>query len=239
MESEPLRVSDRLIVALDVPTLGDMKHIVDSLGPAVSHYKIGHQLFTAEGPKTISYLKTLGKRIFLDLKLHEIPNSVASAIASAGNHGVDMITVHASGGRTMMKVAAETALKYPGMQIIALTVVTGLTDADLASIGVSGGCEAQVARLAKLAQDSGCHGVVSSPREIRLLREMLGTSIQIVTPGIRPTGASQNDQLRADTPGAAIAAGASFIVVGRPIVGSHDPVLSTQNIISEMEAVDA
>ncbi|XOV87370.1 MAG: orotidine-5'-phosphate decarboxylase [Pseudomonadota bacterium] len=228
--------SKRLIVALDVPSFSEMNAIVEALGSRVNHYKIGHQLFTAEGPRTIARLKELGKQVFLDLKLHEIPNSVSSAVISAGRHGVDMLTLHASGGSDMMTAAVEASSRFAGMKIIALTVVTGLSDADLATIGVSDGCEAQVARLGKLAQSCGCHGLVSSPREVTMLRKLLGSSILLVTPGVRPSGAEHNDQARVDTPSGALRAGASYIVVGRPVVAAEQPEQAVDEIVAEMEA---
>lgn len=234
MNVATLPMSERLIVALDVPSFDDMNSIVGALGSKVQHYKIGHQLFTAEGPRTIARLKELGKQVFLDLKLHEIPNSVSSAVMSAGRHGVDMLTVHAAGGSDMMAAAVNASSHFTGMKIIALTVVTGLSNEDLASIGISDGCEAQVARLGKLAQSSGCHGIISSPREVGMLRMHLGHSIALVTPGIRPAGTLHNDQSRVDTPTGALNAGANYIVVGRPIVAAEQPERAVGKILAEM-----
>ena len=229
-------MSQRLIVALDVPSLSEMETVVDSLDEQVSFYKVGHQIFTAEGPRVISQLKSLGKQVFLDLKLHEISNSVAAAVEAAGRHGVDMVTVHASGGLSMIRAAVEAASTFPRMKIIALTVVTGMTDEDLESIGVTGGCERHTNRLCRLALDAGCHGVVSSPREVAALRQTFGASFDVVTPGVRPAGAAADDQARIASPGAAITAGASHIVVGRPIVAASSPRDAAVQILAEMEA---
>lgn len=232
--SNYMDISKQLIVALDIDSFIAMKDIVGAIGTAVSTYKIGHQLFIAEGFKTIRYLKDLGKDVCLDLKLHEIPNSVASAVLAAGNHGVDMITVHASGGKPMMQAAVKAAARFADLKIVALTVVTGLSDQDLADIGFALNSQDLVVRLAKLAQASGCHGVIASPREIQLLRMALGNTFLIVTPGIRPLDHSRDDQHRIGTPQQAIRAGASFIVVGRPITRADNPALAAQHIIQQM-----
>jgi orotidine-5'-phosphate decarboxylase len=215
---------------MDVPTFGEMERIVDSVGDEVITYKVGHQLFTAEGPRVIRYLRQRDKNVFLDLKLHEIPNSVASAVRSAGNHGVDMITVHASGGRAMMAAGVEAASEFPGLTILALTVVTGLTDQDLTEIGIDASNDEQVNRLARLAESSGCHGVIASPAETKMLRDVLAAQSLIVTPGVRPAGTSANDQARVATPAEAVANGASYVIIGRPITQSEDPARTAREI---------
>ena len=219
-----------LIVALDVSSFDEMKFVVDSTHTEVTTYKVGLQLLTAEGPGVIEYLKRLGKTVFLDLKLHEISNSVASAVKVAGRHGVDMLTVHASGGQKMMRAAVEAASEFENMKILALTVVTGLSDEDLAEIGFNRSSQEQVMRLAQLAEHSGCHGVIASPQETELLRSMLAKHMLIVTPGIRPEGTENQDQHRIGTPARAIANGASYIVVGRPIAQSENPESSARDI---------
>ena len=227
-----------LIVALDVFTFEEMKDIVDSTKAEVSIYKVGLQLLTAEGPKVIAYLKDLGKSVFLDIKLHEISNSVASAIKSAGKHGVDMITVHASGGQKMMETAVEAALEFPKMKVLALTVVTGLSDQDLHDIGFSGTSQEQVIRLALIAERSGCHGVIASPQETEVLRRTLADSMLIITPGIRPEGTDTQDQHRIGTPAHAIASGASYIIVGRPIVKNENPEKAAREINNQISHVN-
>ena len=219
-----------LIVALDVFTFEEMKSIVDSTKAEVTTYKVGLQLLTSEGPEVILYLKNLGKTVFLDLKLHEISNSVSAAIKSAGKHGVDMVTVHASGGQRMMEAAAKAAAEFPNMKVLALTVVTGLNDQDLLDIGFSRSCQDQVARLALLAQRSGCHGVIASSQEIQTLRSLLSDHMLIITPGIRLESEENQDQSRVGTPAHAITSGASYIIVGRPIVKSVNPAKAAREI---------
>ena len=219
-----------LIVALDVFTFEEMKSIVDSTKAEVTTYKVGLQLLTSEGPEVILYLKNLGKTVFLDLKLHEISNSVSAAIKSAGKHGVDMVTVHASGGQRMMEAAAKAAAEFPNMKVLALTVVTGLNDQDLLDIGFSRSCQAQVARLALLAQRSGCHGVIASSQEIQTLRSLLSYHMLIITPGIRLESEENQDQSRVGTPAHAITSGASYIIIGRPIVKSVNPEKAAREI---------
>ena len=225
-----------LILALDVSTISEMEKIVESTRSEVSTYKVGMQLLTAEGPEVIRYLKGLGKEVFLDLKLHEISNSVASAIESAGRHGVDFITVHASGGRKMMEAAVLAASEFPEMRVLALTVVTGLSEQDLKEIGFSLSCQEQVVRLASLAKESGCHGVIASPQEAAILRSELGEDMLIVTPGIRPSPSEAQDQNRFGTPAQAIKSGASYIIVGRPIIQADNPEEAAKAINLELRS---
>lgn len=234
-----MRERQKLIVALDVPSFVAMTAIVDALGDDVAAYKVGHQIFVAEGPKTISFLKERGKLVLLDLKLHEIPHSAAEAVRAAGKHGVDMVTVHASGGRQMMQTAVAAAAEFPGLNILALTVVTGLREADLAEIGFAESVDDLVLRLANLAKESGCQGVVAAPQEIGRLRAALGEDLLIVTPGVRPTGAERGDQNRVGTPRQAVQAGASYIVVGRPIVQAPDPAVAARQIVADMAGAEA
>ncbi|MEZ4868822.1 MAG: orotidine-5'-phosphate decarboxylase [Caldilineaceae bacterium] len=225
---------EKLIVALDVPTLDEMAAIVTAIGDTIATYKVGHQLYIAAGPKAIAFLKERGKRVFLDLKLHEISNSVAAAVHAAGKLGIDMVTVHASGGRKMMQAAVDAAAEFPGMQILALTVVTGLSAEDMAEIGFVAGAAEQAVRLARLAKASNCHGVIASPHEVKALRAAIGAELRIVTPGVRPAGAAIGDQSRAGTPAQAIQAGADAIIVGRPIVQAADPAFAVQQIVAEI-----
>ena len=226
---------DRLIVALDVGTAAEAQRIVGALGEAATAFKVGKQLFTAEGPQVVRDLVASGRRVFLDLKYHDIPNTAAAAIRAAAGLGVSMLSVHASGGTTMLRAAAEAAraARKPPL-VLAVTVLTSLSDADLQQIGVASRAVDQVLRLAALAQTAGCGGVVASPHEVRQLRQSLGAGFVIVTPGVRPAGADKGDQARVATPREAIAAGADYIVVGRPIIEAPDPASAARSIVEEM-----
>ncbi len=228
---------DRLIVALDVPNAALARQIVKSLGETVTTFKIGKQLFTAEGPQLVRDIVASGRKVFLDLKYHDIPNTVAEAVRSAAGLGVTMLDVHASGGSKMMKAAVEAAAQSPTKPLVlAVTVLTSLSDADMQEIGVSGNAIGQVMRLAALARDAGCGGVVASAREAKEIRREMGEGFAIVTPGVRPAGADIGDQSRVLTPADAIAAGATYLVVGRPILQAKDPVAAAQGIVAEIEA---
>ena len=226
---------DRLIVALDVPNSAEAQRLVAALGDSVSFYKVGKQLFTAAGPALVRELVGSGKKVFLDLKFHDIPNTVAAAVRSASELGVAMLNVHASGGSKMMQAAAEAAAaaKQPPL-VLAVTVLTSLGDADLRELGVMGTAREQVLRLASLARRAGCGGVVASAREAQALRQEMGTSFTIVALGVRPAGASKDDQSRVATPAEAIAAGADYIGVGRPITGAKDPAAAARAILEEI-----
>ena len=232
-ESVSSAVRERLIVALDVSTAREAQSLVQSIGEAAGVYKVGLQLFTAEGPGIVRELVGSGRRVFLDLKLHDIPNTVSQAVKSAVELGAHMLTVHASGGTAMLRAATEAA--GGRLNILAVTVLTSLNDEDIPQIGVSGRVADQALRMAALAKNAGCHGVVTSPREALLLRKSLGEGFAIVTPGVRPAGAESHDQQRIATPAQAIANGASHIVVGRPITHASDPAAAARAIISEME----
>ena len=230
---------DRLIVALDVSSAAQVRQIVQSIGESASTYKIGKQLFTAEGPQIVRDLVASGRKVFLDLKFHDIPNTVASAVREAAKLQVSMLTVHASGGSKMLKAAAEAAAQSPAKpMVLAVTVLTSLSDADLAEIGVSGHIQTQVLRLGSLARAAGCGGLVASGQETRELRRELGSDFAIVTPGVRPTGTAAGDQARVLTPKDAIAAGATYLVVGRPILEAANPAQAAAAIVQEIgEAV--
>src|SRR5271165_1944049 len=192
-----LQPRDRLIVALDVPSASLARQLVQTIGEAAVTYKIGKQLFTAEGPQVVRDLASSGRRVFLDLKFHDIPNTVAGAVKSAAELGVSMVTVHASGGSKMLKAAVEAASQSPvPPMILAVTVLTSLTDSDLMELGVSGNIQTQVLRLGALARNAGCGGLVASAREAHELRRGLGEGFAIVTPGIRPVGFAFGDQAR-------------------------------------------
>jgi orotidine-5'-phosphate decarboxylase len=227
---------ERLIVALDLPNAAEALRIVTAVGDSAGIFKIGSQLFTAAGPQIVRQLVSSGKKVFLDLKFHDIPNTVSGAVTSATQLGVSMLTVHASGGEQMLREAvkaAEQADKPP--IVLAVTVLTSMGDAELSQLGVSGRALDQVLRLASLAQACGCGGVVASPSEAKELRRELGSGFAIVTPGVRPAGAGQGDQKRIATPAEAIGKGASHIVVGRPIIEASDPGRAARAILKEIE----
>ena len=227
---------DRLIVALDVSSATQARQVIATIGESANTYKIGKQLFTAEGPAIVRDLVASGRKVFLDLKFHDIPNTVAGAVAEAAKLGVSMLTVHASGGSRMLKAAAEAAAQSASKPIVlAVTVLTSLADADLAEIGVTGHVQTQVLRLASLACHAGCGGLVASAREAGELRQELGNDFAIVTPGVRPAGAAAGDQARVLTPREAIAAGATYLVVGRPILEAADPAQATAAIVQEID----
>jgi orotidine-5'-phosphate decarboxylase len=226
-------MQDRLIVALDVANAAEARVLAQRLGETVGVYKVGLQLFTAEGPDLVRELVRSGKRVFLDLKLHDIPNTVSHAVKAAAELGASMLTVHASGGTAVLQAAVVAA--EDRLTVLAVTVLTSLNDQDLTEIGFSGRSSDQVLRLATLAKNAGCRGVVASPLEARRLRESLGDALTIVTPGVRPAGSGKNDQQRTATPGEAISNGASYIVVGRPITHAADPAQAALAIIAEME----
>ena len=236
----PMTPRERLIVALDVSTAAEAQKLVRAVGDAVTTFKVGKQLFTAEGPALVRELVGFGKKVFLDLKFHDIPNTVASAVRSAAALNVAMLTVHASGGAKMLRAAADAAksAKNPPL-VLAVTVLTSLGDEDLQEIGIAGGAANQVLRLAELARNNGCLGVVASPQEVKQLRAMLGTGFAIVTPGVRPTGSDAGDQARIATPAEAIRNGATHLVVGRPITEAKDPAQAAGAILKEIEAAQS
>jgi orotidine-5'-phosphate decarboxylase len=225
----------RLIVALDVSSAAAAQKIVAAVGDSASCYKVGMQLYTAEGPNAVRDLVASGRRVFLDLKYHDIPTTVAAAVREAASLGVSMLTVHASGGGKMMRAATEAARNLnAALMVLAVTVLTSLDDNDLDKLGVHGRVQDQVLRLAALAIASGCEGVVASAREASALRNELEGDFAIVTPGVRPLGAEPGDQARVVTPAEAIAAGATHIVVGRPITGAADPASEARAILGQI-----
>lgn len=212
-----------LITALDVPSASEAFGIVDRIGDAVTWYKVGKQLFTRAGHEVIAGLKSRGKRVFLDMKFHDIPNTVEQAIHSAAAIGADMCNVHASGGPAMLAAAAR-AKAATGIIVTAVTVLTSMDAAELSAIGITASPAEQVVRLAGLAKTAGLDGVVCSALEIPLIRSNFGDDFLMVVPGIRPAGSARGDQKRVMTPEEASAAGAQYIVVGRPILAAEDPV---------------
>jgi orotidine-5'-phosphate decarboxylase len=228
---------ERLIVALDVPSAAAAQKIVAAVGDSASIFKVGMQLYTAEGPQVVHDLAASGRKVFLDLKFHDIPNTVASAVKEAAFLNVHMLTVHGSGGSKMLRAAEEaaSAISSDGPIVLAVTVLTSMDQNDLNAVGVGGKVTDQVVRLARIAIQSGCGGVVASVQETALLRKELGGNFAIVTPGIRPMGAAVGDQARIATPAEAIAAGSTHIVVGRPITGANDPGRAAREVIAEIE----
>jgi len=225
----------RLIVALDVPDRASALKFVEQLSGRVGYFKLGLEIFTAEGSRLVEEIRDRGERIFLDLKLHDIPNTVAGAVRSACRLGIDMLTVHASGGAAMLRAAVEEAQKAQNPPLIlAVTALTSLSGEDIAQIGVGQKTEQWVETLASVAYGAGVRGLVASNRELPLLRKKFGDDLRLVIPGIRPAGAATQDQSRVATPGEAIRSGASLIVVGRPILQAADPAAAADAIIEEI-----
>ncbi len=227
-------VQAQLIIALDVPTLDEAMGLVDSLGEATDFYKVGLELFTREGPFVVHALAKRDKRVFLDLKLHDIPNTVARAVSRARDLEVDLLTLHATGGRRMMEVAAEAA--GDDLTLLGVTVLTSMAESDVEdSWGRAvGSIEEEVVRLARLAKESGVGGVVASVGDAVRIKEALGSDLVVVTPGIRLTGDDAHDQARVSTPAEAVAAGVNYLVVGRSITGAPDPAEALRRVRSEM-----
>lgn len=237
----PRSMRDRLILALDLDNLERVKNLVRILAGEVGMFKVGKQLFLHSGPLVVKLIHEMGGEVFLDLKFHDIPTTVARAAIEATRLGVKMLNVHASGSLEMMRwtvkevnrVCRQEKLKRPTM--LAVTVLTSLNKSDLSKVGVGGEVVDQVVRLALLSRQAGIDGVVASPHEVAQIREACGQRFIIVSPGIRPRGKSRDDQSRVMTPAEAIRTGADYIVVGRPIVEAKDPLRGANEIITEME----
>jgi len=225
-----------LIVALDVSSTSEVVRIVDRLGDAVSFYKIGLELFSAAGPDVVKAVKGRGKKVFLDLKLHDIPRTVGRAVKSGATLGVDLMTIHAVGGRAMIRAAKEAAQEFgpQAPKILAVTVLTSLDQTDLADLGVGRDMKAQVEALGRLACSNGADGIVCSPKEVAAMRAALGSAALLVTPGVRPAGSDVGDQKRVATPGQAVKDGSTHLVVGRPILEAADPCAAARAIVAEM-----
>jgi orotidine-5'-phosphate decarboxylase len=235
-------MSDRILVALDVETRDEALRLADMLRGSVGGFKIGSRLFTAEGPSMVRALTERGDRVFLDLKFHDIPNTVGTAVAAAAGLGVWMVNVHASGGTVMMQAARDAARETAAKQnltpplVIAVTVLTSMNQKALNETGVSIDLLDQVLRLAELTREAGLDGVVASPRETAAIRRRCGAEFTIVTPGIRGGAAAstKDDQARTMSPAEAIAAGASYLVVGRPIIAAPDPKVAARTIVESL-----
>ncbi len=226
-----------LIVALDVNNREEAVQKVKAIGDTVDFYKIGLELFTAEGPDVVKAVKDLGKRVFLDLKFHDIPRTVERSVRSGGKLGVDLMTIHSVGGKAMIKAAADAAAEFGpnGPKILAVTVLTSLDQSDLEDVGIKGRTPAeQVEAMARFAIDNGANGLVCSPKEVGNLSKILKPGTLFITPGVRPAGAAVGDQKRVATPADAVRDGSTHLVVGRPILAAEDPVAAAKAIRAEM-----
>lgn len=234
-------VKDKLIVALDVKTPDQALALVNQLRGVAGMFKVGSQLFTAAGPQIVRDIIARDSKVFLDLKFHDIPHQVAGAARAAAELGVSLFTIHASGGAEMIRRAVDAVAEVGDKTgtrpaVLAISVLTSMDATTLAQIGVSSGTTESVLRLVKLAEDAGVDGVVASPQEIETIRSAVtNPKFLVVTPGIRPAQNESKDQKRVATPAAAISAGASYIVVGRPITGAPDPVAAAHQIVAEMQ----
>jgi orotidine-5'-phosphate decarboxylase len=228
-----LKPHERIIVALDFSAVEEARALAGRLGGRVGMFKVGSQLFTAGGPSFVRELTGRGEKVFLDLKFHDIPNTVAGAVSAACQLGVSLLDVHALGGRAMME-AAVGALPAMGARLLAVTVLTSMDEAAHAGVGLGGQVADSVRRLAALAKETRLDGVVASPHEVPLIREVCGSDFLVVTPGIRPAGAAKGDQARAATPRAALDAGSDLLVVGRPITAAPDPLRALDDLLAEI-----
>jgi orotidine-5'-phosphate decarboxylase len=232
--------SHPVFAAIDTPDPGRAESLARQLAGAVGGLKVGKELFTAAGPALVARMAQTAP-VFLDLKFHDIPNTVGGAVRSASALGVFALNVHASGGRAMMRAAVEAAEETaqsdgrPRPLVLGVTVLTSLDDSDLAEVGQAGPVSEQVLRLASLAQDCGLDGVVCSPREIALLRRACGPAFVLMVPGIRPQWSAKGDQKRVMTPAEALAEGADYLVIGRPITSADDPETAARRIMAELE----
>ena len=227
------KAGDKIIVALDVATKAQALALVEQLRDKISFFKIGLQLYTAQGPEIVRAVLATGVKIFLDLKLHDIPNTVARAVESASSLGVQMLTIHLSGGSEMIRAA--TGVRTNNMSILGVTVLTNANDQTLRETGISDTLDKQVVRLAKLGIENGIDGMVASPHEIKSLRAEFGDKIKIVVPGIRPSWSEPGDQKRFMTPREAIEAGADYLVIGRPITAHKNPREAVERILREFQ----
>jgi len=226
---------EKIIVALDAPDTASALRLLDSLGDSITWVKVGLQLFTAEGPSIVHAIKERGYKLFLDLKFHDIPNTAHEAVRSAAGLGVDFTTIHLSGGRAMVESAVE-ATAGTDLLILGVTVLTSIDAGELRGIGVERPLSEQVLALVTLGHQVGLRGVVCSPHEIAILREKFGSDLTIVTPGVRPAGSAAGDQRRVMTPAEAVRAGASHLVIGRPITGAASPHDAALQITEEIAA---
>jgi orotidine-5'-phosphate decarboxylase len=224
--------ADRIIVALDVATKKEALALVDQLREQISFFKVGLQLYTAEGPEIVRAIRATGAKIFLDLKLHDIPNTVAKAVESAARLGVEMLTIHLCGGEAMIRAAVSARQRE--LLLLGVTVLTSADEQTLRQIGIPDKIDDQVLRLAKLGVQKGVDGIVASPHEITTLRREFGDKTKIVVPGIRPRGSESSDQKRVMSPREAIHTGADYLVIGRPIIADSKPRDATRRILEDI-----
>lgn len=230
--------ADSVIVALDFPSAASAFAFTDRLEGRCRWVKVGLELYLAAGPSIIKSMRDRGLEVFLDLKLHDIPNTVAGAVTSLSRSGASLLTIHALGGPAMLAEAQKAAARFPaGPSLLAVTVLTSMDSSQLATIGIPATPAEAVVHLATLAQAAGVPGIVCSPEEVALIRSVLGPTPLLVVPGIRPAGSEVGDQRRTATPAQAIAAGASMLVIGRPITRSSDPLGAFESILNEVAAV--
>ena len=227
------RNADKIIVALDVATKKEALALVEQLRAQISFFKVGLQLYTAEGPEIVRGILATNAKVFLDLKLHDIPNTVGRAVESAARLEVQMLTIHLSGGPEMIRAA--TAARKNNLSILGVTVLTSADEETLREIGIPDKIDNQVLRLAQLGVEYGIDGLITSPREVKMLRQEFGRKIKIVTPGVRPNWAEAGDQKRAMTPREALDVGADYLVIGRPIVADPNPRQALTKILGELE----
>ncbi len=225
----------KIVVALDFPSANEALALADQLDPQACRVKVGKELFTRSGPEVVRKLVDQNFDVFLDLKYHDIPNTVARACAAAADLGVWMVNVHASGGRKMMEAARDALTDDDAPLLIAVTVLTSMDQSDLMELNVADTPANQVLRLAQLAESSGMDGIVCSPQEITLLREKISANFKLVTPGIRPAGSATGDQKRIMTPAQAVELGSDWLVIGRPITAADDPLAALKAINQELE----
>jgi len=236
-----MQAADRLVIAADLSSRDEILRLVDELRGAVGVFKIGLQAFIANGPSLVREIVATGEKVFLDLKIHDIPNTAGHAVAEAEALGASIVTVHASGGEAMLRACAvvNPLAGRTRALVLGVTILTSLDDADVARIGFHGSAKESAVRLARLAKSAGLRGVVTSPREIAAIREACGPELVILTPGIRPSGEAAGDQRRTMTPRDAISAGADYIVIGRPITNAKSRREAALQIVDEMESVRA
>ncbi len=232
---------EKIIVALDINNIDDLEKLVDKLRSVVKIFKIGSELFTSCGFQAVDVVRRKGGKVFLDLKFHDIPNTVMKVSKAITRHGIHMFTIHTIGGLDMMKQAVEASreeagrLKAPSPLVLGVTVLTSMTAKDMPSIGIEGTLSDEVLRLAKLAEKAGLSGIIASPQELPVLRKNLRKDFLIVTPGVRPLWSRKNDQERVATPKEAVENGADYLVIGRPITAEGDPRSAAERIINEIE----
>jgi orotidine-5'-phosphate decarboxylase len=226
------KTADKIIVALDVPTKKEALDLIEKLRDQISFFKIGLQLYTAEGPEIVRAVRATGAKVFLDLKLHDIPNTVARAVESAGTLGVQMLTIHLSGGPEMIRTAV--AARENNLSILGVTVLTSATEETLQQTGIREKIDDHVLRLARLGVEGGIDGLVASPHDVKMLRAEFGSKIKIVTPGVRPNWAEAGDQKRVTMPREALDLGADYLVIGRPIIAHPHPREAVAKILDEL-----